>query len=169
MHQHTNASSLQSPRLRRQFGFTLMELMIAVAIVGILAAIALPSYQAYVLRSNRTAVKTFITDVLSRQESFYSDRKSYATSLSALGLSANTVGVGRDGSQSATGTVYNVSLGGAATACSAGASGTATTTAFMIFAVPTGAQVADTRCGTLCLSSTGYRGASGTATDCWVR
>lgn len=146
-----------------------MEIMITVAIVGILAAIALPSYAEYVRRSNRTVGKTFVADVLSRQESFYADRKSYATSLAALGFTVNTID--REGNNTATGAIYTISIGDDGTTCPAAASSApaAPVAAFRIFAVPAGAQTADTRCATLCVSSTGYRGASGSATDCWTR
>lgn len=142
--------------------------MIAVAIVAVLAAIALPSYQAYVLRANRTTGKTFMADLLSRQESFFADRKRYASALSEIGF-ADTIQIDREGKQTATDAIYSITLGAAATSCPAAASGTPSDSAFMLFAVPTGVQAGDTRCGTLCLSSTGYRGASGSSTDCWTR
>ena len=52
----------------RERGVTLIELMITVVIVAILAAIAYPSYTQYVLRSHRTAAKTALHDMASRQE-----------------------------------------------------------------------------------------------------
>lgn len=158
--------SLRSP------GFTLMELVIVVAIIGILAAIAFPSYSAYMLRSNRTVAKTYVSDLLSRQESFYSDRKRYAASLSELfGAGPNVLGIDREGRVSATGTIYNISIGTDGTTCPAAATAApaAPARAFRIFAVPVGRQTGDARCATLCISSAGYRGASGTATDCWTR
>lgn len=51
-------------------GFTLMELMIAVAIIGILAAFALPAYQQYVIRANRTDVQSELTQIAQRIQSY---------------------------------------------------------------------------------------------------
>lgn len=54
-----------------QSGFTLIELMIAIAIVGVIAAIALPSYQASVRKSNRAEAKTELSDVAQRLQRCY--------------------------------------------------------------------------------------------------
>jgi type IV pilus assembly protein PilE len=73
-------------KLRKQQGVTLMELMIAVVIVGILAAIAVPSYQQYVILANRSAVQTYMLSIANRQEQFILDARQYATgdSISAI-------------------------------------------------------------------------------------
>jgi type IV pilus assembly protein PilE len=74
-------------RLNRRFqpaGFTLIELMIVVAVVGILAGIAWPSYRSYVIRSNRSAVQQFMLDIANREEQYMLDARSYATGSSAL-------------------------------------------------------------------------------------
>ena len=68
----------------RQQGFTLIELMIAVAVVGILAGIAWPSYKYYVMRANRSAAQQFMLDIANREEQFMLDARSYATGSSAL-------------------------------------------------------------------------------------
>ena len=67
-------------------GFTLIELMIVVAIIGILAAVAYPSYQDHVRKGNRAAAQAFMMEVAQRQQNHLLNNRSYATSLSDLGL-----------------------------------------------------------------------------------
>jgi type IV pilus assembly protein PilE len=67
-------------------GFTLIELMITVAIVAILASVAYPSYQQYVIRSNRSEMEQFMLDVANREEEFLLNNRSY-TNLADLNLS----------------------------------------------------------------------------------
>lgn len=67
-------------------GFTLIELVVVMVIAGILAAIAIPNYSSYVVRSNRSAAQTFISDVASRQAQFFLDRRSYAATVAALNM-----------------------------------------------------------------------------------
>lgn len=68
----------------KQQGFTLIELMIAVVIVGILAAIAYPSYTEYVLKSNRAEGKAHLLEAMQAQERHYSQTMSYQDDITKL-------------------------------------------------------------------------------------
>lgn len=71
---------------RRARGFTLIEVMITVVILGILAAVAYPSYQDYVRRGNRSAAQTFMMTIANRQEQYLLTNRSYAATTAALNL-----------------------------------------------------------------------------------
>lgn len=64
-------------KIKQAKGFTLIEIMIVVAIMGVLAAIAIPQYGQYVARSNRTAAQAFMMDVASREKQYLLDARSY--------------------------------------------------------------------------------------------
>lgn len=66
-------------------GFTLGELLVAVAVAGILSAIAYPSYVAYKVRANRAAAQSFLIDLANRQQLHFLDARRFATNLAALG------------------------------------------------------------------------------------
>jgi type IV pilus assembly protein PilE len=65
-------------------GFTLIELMIVIAIMGLLAMIAYPIYTDQITRSNRTAATGALLEIAQRQEGFYADNNRYANSLEEL-------------------------------------------------------------------------------------
>lgn len=71
--------------MNKNKGFTLIEMMITVAIIGILAAIAYPSYTEYVVRSNRSAAQQFMLDIANREEQYMLDARQY-TDLNGLNM-----------------------------------------------------------------------------------
>ena len=125
--------------MKMQKGFSLIELMIAVVIVGILAAVAFPSYQNYVVKGNRAAAQAFMVDVANREKQYLLDARTYATDLTALGMAAPT-----DVSKH-----YTISISAPA----------ATPPSFTITATPTSSQ--QTSDGALTLTSDGTKGPAG--------
>ncbi len=135
---------------RTERGFTLIELMIVVAIIGILAAIAYPSYDEYVKRGNRTEGQALLSEAAARQERYFGQNNAYITSdadITKLGL--------RNGSTSETGK-YTLSVG------TSNGDGGYTLTAEQ--------QFGDTKCGNLTLNALGAKDRTGsgkTAAECW--
>jgi type IV pilus assembly protein PilE len=78
-----------------QRGFSLIELMIVVAVIGILAAIAFPSYTQYQIRSNRADAQAYLMELAQRQQQFLMDARVYASTEAALGAVTPT-GVDRN-------------------------------------------------------------------------
>ena len=78
--------------MRRAAGFTLIELMVAVAIVGILIMIALPSYRTHIMKSNRRAAQAQMMDIANREEQFLLANRAYVgkTALETSGYALPT-------------------------------------------------------------------------------
>lgn len=71
-------------QIGKQRGFTLIELMITVAVVGILASIAYPTYRDAMIKNRRASAKALLSDVAQRQQQFLMDQRAYAATATAL-------------------------------------------------------------------------------------
>jgi type IV pilus assembly protein PilE len=139
----------EKPVRNAEKGFTLIELMITVAVIGILAAIAYPSYTEYVIRSRRVEAQNLLNDAAARQERWKAQNGQYAKTadLSKLKLSTTS----EHG-------YYTLSLE------SDGA-------AYVFKAARAGAQRADSKCGDFTLDDIGkkgiFAGTPGSPETCW--
>ncbi len=141
---------------KRSSGFTLMELMITVAIIGILAGIAYPSYTDYVIRAKRGDGKAGLLKLQLAQEKYRANCSQYAT-----GIHATTYTCGTGGSYNLIGSttspdgLYTLAI----------AEGNATT--YSLTATPT---FTDTKCNVLSIDQAGTKTVSaGSVADCWDR
>ena len=82
-------------RLRRLNGFTLIELMMVVAVVGILAAVALPSYRQYIVRAARVEAQAELLELASLQEKIFLNSNAYAFSVTGAYNGTSAGGLGR--------------------------------------------------------------------------
>jgi type IV pilus assembly protein PilE len=84
----TNRKATFLTKSKKALGFTLIELMITLAILGILVVIAYPSYTQYTLRAGRAEGAASLLEVMERQEQYYRTNLTYTTRLADLGYSA---------------------------------------------------------------------------------
>ncbi len=152
--------------LRSARGFTLIELMIVVAVIALLAAIAVPSYAEYIRRSHRAEAKNFLMGIAQRLEQNYTLSGSYNENQAGNAIAQafiNSTGMAQ------------VPAGGAARYNITFAAGQPQAGTFTLIATPTGAQTGDT-CGVLMINQQNIRGAGGVLNnraqltlDCWGR
>ena len=140
--------------LRRSEGFTLIELMVVVAIVALLAAIAIPSYNSVVQKSRRSDGTGMLSEAAAMQERIYSESRSYVANNERNRLVLNS-----DGQSSREG-YYTLTID--TSACTGGPPHTC----YSLTATATGSQVNDTNCQTFTLNHLGQKTSSPSA-DCW--
>ncbi len=124
----------------RQCGITLLELMITLVVIALLTSIALPTYDNLVQRTRRSEAREALSDLAARQEQFYLDNKTYATSMGDLGRDATTANG-----------YFTVSIP------------SASVTGYTLRATAQGNQTKDTTCKTMTMTSLKAK----TPVDCW--
>jgi type IV pilus assembly protein PilE len=131
-------------------GFSLIELMVTVAIVGILATIASVAYTSQVQKSRRTDARSALLDLAGREEKLFSTTNAYSATAADLGYAAFPSAVGSG--------YYNVSAAVGNPPVS-----------YVITATAIGTQANDTQCATLSVDQLGVQSSTGTGTaaTCW--
>jgi type IV pilus assembly protein PilE len=157
---------LPNSRKTSAVGFTLIEVMVTVAIVGILAAIALPSYSAYVARARRADARTQLVQAAQFMQRFYAANDQYDQDRASNSVLGTSVGMPDSLRKSpADGTpVYqlNTSITTAGTYTA-----TVNATAYTLTMAPISGRVAAAdACGMFTLTSAGIRGCTVSGTAC---
>lgn len=142
-----------------QPGFSLLEMMVALAVAGIVFSVALPGYQNAVLKSGRSAARASLLEVLARQEQFFVNNKAYATRFDSLGLPDPYFVDSRGDAVAMSSATYRVKLD----VLDGSYSG--------VTAAPVNRQADDAACMAFSLSRIGIRTVSGTLSarpaECW--
>lgn len=134
-------------RWRLQHGFTLIELMITMVIIGILASIAYPAYTGYVQDARRADGKAGLMETAQQLEQCYTRQSSYVDCASVTFPTLSPDGY------------YSIDV-------SEDDGGSLSATEYKLVAIPQGTQASDA-CGKLTLMQTGERGSAGGGDDCW--
>lgn len=143
-------TSQKDSKMRRQAGFTLIELMVTVAVIGILAAVAIPSYLEHILKSRRAEAQSVLMDIGTRQQQRLLDVRSYAATTAALNITVPATVSAH----------YTIAINAPAGAIPP---------TFTVTATPQGGQTKD-KCGTLGIDNANTKTAikGGVAqTGCW--
>ena len=143
--------------MKNRCGFTLIELMIAIAVVGLLAAIALPAYSAYIRRAKRADVRMVLLEDAQFMERFLTENNRYDQTPAGAAVVLPLLVAPRNAT--ANGLTYEISLS------------KVDAVSYTLRAVPINSMAGDA-CGTYTLNNLGARGNKGNvmhSADCWTR
>jgi len=163
--------------MKKHKAFTLIELMVTVAIIGILASIAYPTYQDSVMKSRRADVKTVMLGVANAMERHFTETNSYCDAALAAGGTAVT-DCGTATEDTGTPSIYvippeTIPFYTVTISAVSNINATAkTASGYTLSAAPAAGAQANDKCGTLMLTHTGVKGVTGAATgftaaNCW--
>ena len=136
-------------RMQNVKGFTLIELMVTVAVIGILGAIAYPSYTQYIQKGRRVDAKTSLMNAAQAMERYYTENSKYTGA--AAGTVFPTASIDGD---------YTLSFD----------TGSPAASAYTIKAAPSSSRQSGDKCGTFTLNSVGQKavtGAASSSSQCW--
>jgi type IV pilus assembly protein PilE len=141
-------------------GFTLIELMVVVSVVAVLAAVALPGYNSYITKTNRSVAKAKLLDASSRMELYFLNNKTYDTDdMTKLGYINDPLHVNNEGATAdPDSSIYRLDVKSSNSA------------SYTLAAVAENHQANDISCSELTLNSQGDRAsvdADDNETDCW--
>jgi type IV pilus assembly protein PilE len=155
----TNRGRYRRPDFARMSGHTLIEMLLVLVILAILIGIVVPTYRDFVLKANRAVGRGVLLDVMARQEQYYINNKSYASSLEDLGFPATYYVDRLAADAGAAEAVYQIELLLQSSAYQG------------VRAIPQNSQQHDTRCMILAISKRGLKTVSGADAEnpfsCW--
>jgi type IV pilus assembly protein PilE len=149
----TNSKFFIKRQHTRLQGFTLIEVMIVVAVMGILTTVALPSYTEYLKRANRAAAKSVLLETALLMERNYTQANRYDLKSDGTAFTLTIIQTPQSGDAK-----YTIGF----------AAGALNQNTFTLQAVPAGIMVGDA-CGTYTVTNVGAKGSGGTMDDCWNR
>jgi type IV pilus assembly protein PilE len=151
-----DSKAVKGANMRTHKGFTLIELVVAMVIAAILAAIAIPGYSSYVRKARRADAKTALLDLAGLEERYFSTQNVYTANWSDLGYTA------ANGSALPVGNYYTIAAQTptAAVAPTATTVGSPASFSFTATAVLTSDQAKDTQCKTFTVTSGGGQSAA---------
>lgn len=134
---------------KNKLGYTLIELLLTVTIVGILTAVGYSTYQNKMIEARRTEAKTKLMEVLQKEERYFNENNTYTNNVTQIGYSSPLYSDNN---------YYIITIAANLNGLSDG---------IILTATPQGVQSNDISCGNFILNSNGQKTISGAGTNCW--